>query len=556
LYEAHFYAGKQMKNRSPNLFLSSLILCITAVAVYSQTPGKPLPAGNATARLERAYEDQITATQHQILLNGQALKYTARVGRLPIRESASGEIHGYMFFVAYAADRPQDQKRRPLTFVWNGGPGASSAYVHLVGFGPRRIKGEDDPVHPPSFESEMEDNEATWLDQTDLVFVDPIGTGFSRATRPEYEAEFFNVRGDIKAMAEFIRVYRDRFEAWDAPLFLAGESYGTWRASGVAEAVERGGIRVAGVVIISGGLPIGNVGSDEMKTALYLPRLTAAAFFHKKLSPDLQADLGSAMEKAEAWARSEYVSTLQGRDKLTWEQRQAVITQLARFTGLDPAVIDREQYNLTISSSQFCRELLRGQNLTCALLDDRITNQKPASGKHDLMMRYVRSELLFNTDLSYEGGPAIEQGYTPSTSSQTVPIGQRWVWNQAKVVPANPANHVIYSLTIDPEATNYKDAIIVGSGNGPPGIAEPWLRRAIAIDPALKVFVAMGVYDSLNSCAHTRYIIGQADPSLGHNIKLGCYESGHVIYQTKQARLELKRDIANFIRERVVLMDR
>jgi carboxypeptidase C (cathepsin A) len=490
-----------------------------------------------------AENDPIAITHHQVTLNGQVLKYTARAGRLPIVDAATGEAHAYIFFVAYTADRAPNQKPRPITFVWNGGPGSNSTPVHLVGFGPRHIKGEDDPVNPPPIESEMEDNQGTWLDQTDLVFVDPAGTGFSRAAKPEYEAEFYSVLGDIASIAEFIRVYRARFDMWDSPLFLAGESYGTWRASGVADSLERSGVKVAGVVLISGGIQVGSVGTDEMKTALYMPRFTAAAFFHKKLPPDLQSNLQTALEKAEAWARNEYGPALERRDKLTAQERQAVIAQLAHFTGLDAALIERENFSLTLASSQFNAALLRDPKLTLGRLDMRLTNQKTPRGHQEIISRYLRSELQYQTDLTYEG---VEKGYS---SSPQRPVGQRWNWNQAKTPPPNPGTHPIYGLDFDREAAAQKDAIVVGSGNGPPGLAEPWLRRAMTTDPALRVYVAAGLYDSLNSCVHNLYIISQIEPQFGRNMKAGCYVGGHMIYADKEARIQLKRDIAGFIRE-------
>ena len=492
-----------------------------------------------------AQDDQIAVTQHQITIDGHTLKYTARAGRLPIRDSATGEIRASIFFVAYNVD---SAKPRPLTFAWNGGPGSSSSFVHMIGFGPKHIKGEDDPVNPPVVESELEDNPGTWLDQTDLVFVDPVGTGFSRASKPDYEPEFYSVRGDIACIAEFIRVYRERFDAWDSPLFLAGESYGTWRASGVAEVLERNAVKVSGVVLISGGVQVGSVGTDEMKTALFVPRFTAAASFHKKLSPDLQSDHRGAMEKAESWARNEYAPALQKRDKLTFEERQAVIKQLARFTGLSPAVVDRDQFDLTLSSSEFCVELLRDQRLRCTNQDMRVTNQKTPRGRADVLARYFRSELQFKTDLIYEGAGGGETGYSPNPQRG---VGQRWSWNQAKAPPPNPATQAIYGLDFDPASALPKEAIVVGSGNGPPGLAEPWLRRAMTMDPAMKVYVVAGIYDSLNSCAHNSYVISQIEPRFGHNMKAGCYDSGHVIYATKDARLRLKQDVVKFIRETV-----
>jgi carboxypeptidase C (cathepsin A) len=483
----------------------------------------------------------MAVTQHHAMIGGRALNYTARAGRLPIRDSVTGEVHAYIFFTAYTVDSPH---LRPLTFVWNGGPGSNSTYLHLAGIGPRHIKGEDDPVNPPTVESEVEDNEGTWLEQTDLVFVDPVGTGFSRATKPEYENEFYSVLGDIASVAEFIRVYRERFNTWDAPLFLAGESYGTWRASGVAEALERGGVKVAGVVLISGGIQVGSVGSDEMKTALYLPRLTAAAFFHKKLEPDLQNDLQRALDAAETWAKNEYDPALEKRDTLSEEQRQAVIMQLARFTGLNAAAIDRDQFNLTLSSGEFCADLLRDEKLTCQLLDDRLTNQKPPRGHNEVISRYFRSELHYNPDLTYAG---VEQGFSGSPERS---IGERWSWNQAKSAPPNTDTHAIYGLNFDTGPLLHRDAIVVGSGNGPPSLAEPWLLRAMKIDPALRVFVATGIYDSLNSCAYIPYLISHLEPAqVNHNISTGCYSSGHVIYETKDARLQLKGDVTKFIRD-------
>lgn len=246
--------------------------------------------------------DQIATTHHQIRVGQRTLRYTARAGRLPIRHNETGEIHGRMFFVAYLLDRAPNEPARPLTFLWNGGPGSNSTLVHLSGFGPKRIKSSDDPTGPPDCECELEDNQTTWLDRTDLVFVDPIGTGFSRPTRTEYGAEFYNTLGDIASVAEFVRVYRTRFDAWDAPLLIGGESYGVWRAGGVAEALVRRRQKVAGVILISGGIPVGPVVPDDMRTALFVPTRTAAAFFHEKLSPDLQTDLTSTLEKAETWA--------------------------------------------------------------------------------------------------------------------------------------------------------------------------------------------------------------------------------------------------------------
>src|SRR5262245_16818172 len=243
--------------------------------------------------------DSIATTHHQIRVGQKILRYTARAGLLPIHHNDTGEIHGQMFFIAYLLDRLPNEPARPLMFLWNGGPGSNSTLVHLSGFGPKRIKASDDPTGPPDCECEVGDNQTTWLDQTDLVVVDPIGTGFSRPAKAEYAAEFYNTLGDIASVAEFVRVYLTRFDAWDAPLFIGGESYGVWRAAGVAEALAQRGRKVAGVVLISGGVPVGPVLSGGLRTALFLSRRAAAAFFHKELPSDLETDLTSVHVKEE-----------------------------------------------------------------------------------------------------------------------------------------------------------------------------------------------------------------------------------------------------------------
>ena len=295
---------------------------------------------------------------------------------LPIRDNESGEIHGRMFFVAYLLNRSPGDPVRPLTFLWNGGPGANATLVHLSGFGPRRIFRNGDPTEPQSGQCELEDNQTTWLDQTDLVFVDPIGTGFSRPTKREFAAEFYNTLGDIASVAEFVRVYLTRFDAWDAPLLIAGESYGVWRASGVAETLVKNGRKVAGVILISGGIPVGPVLSDEMRTALFVPTRTAAAFHHKKLPPDLQTDWIGTLAKVEEWARTKYCRRCPGADKLSESERQQIVGQLTRFTGIDPSLIDAK--TLVLGRQQFAEQLLRDRKQVLARYDTRQTTNGAA----------------------------------------------------------------------------------------------------------------------------------------------------------------------------------
>jgi len=471
-------------------------------------------------------EPQLATTHHQVRANGQVLHYTARAGLIPIRNNDAGDLHASVFFVAYSLDVTPGQPARPVTFLWNGGPGANSALVHLSGFGPRRIKSSDDPATSAAVPPVIEDNDATWLEFTDLVFVDPVGTGFSRPVKAEYEPEFYSTLGDIASVAEFIRVYRTRYDLFDAPVFLAGESYGTWRASGVAEQLEKRGQHVAGVILISGGIQMGPVSPDPVRVALFVPSRTAAAFYHHKLAPELMRDQKATLQEAESWALNTYAPAWEHRDRLSDAERDRIIAALARYTGVDPSWIDRK--TLMMTSPQFTAALLRDQKLALGRYDMRVKGPAPAgdtAARNTLVVRYLRQELQFKTGLAYQG---IEEGYSPSATPPRG-IGSRWAWDHLeKGAPTAVAN--------------------VGSGDGPPP-AQPWLRRAMVIDPALKVFLVAGQYDSLNSCADNRYLVAHLQPAeFGRNITQGCYPGGHMMYDTKEARYMLKRDAAAFIR--------
>ena len=477
-----------------------------------------------------AQEPDLVTTHHQVHANGLTLSYTARAGLIPIRNNDTGEIHARVFFAAYSLDRAPSQTPRPVMFVWNGGPGANSALVHLSGFGPRRIRSSDDPARLPAVQPVIEDNDATWLDFTDLVFVDPVGTGFSRPAKAAYGAEFYRTLGDMASIAEFIRVYLTRFDLFSSPVFLAGESYGTWRASGVAEALEKKGRPVTGVLLISGGIQMGPVSPDAVRVALFVPSRTATAFYHRTLAPDLMKDEAATLRAAEDWALHEYAPAWERRDKLTDAERDKTVTDLARYTGVDPAAIDRKE--LMMTSPQFAAALPHDPKLTLGRYDMRLKGPAPeenTDARNRLVMRYLREELQFKSDLAYQG---IEDGYSPSPPARGSSIGARWVWDQ-----------------LDPSQNpSVLAKTAVGSGDGPPP-AQPWLRRALEIDPSIKVFVAAGLYDSLNSCADNRYLVAHIQPSaFARNIATGCYRAGHMIYDTKEARYKLKQDVAMFVR--------
>jgi carboxypeptidase C (cathepsin A) len=490
-------------------------------------PGATRPSGPAPAAANPDSGDgETVTTRHQITLAGRTLRYSARTGLLPIRSNDTGEIRGQVFYIAYALDDASARTPRPLTFLWNGGPGANSVLLHLIGFGPRRIRTSHDG-QASACECELQDNEATWLEQTDLVFVDPVGTGFSRPVRAEYGAEFYNTLGDIASIAEFVRVYRTRFDAWDAPLFIGGESFGVWRAAGVAEALEQRGQRVAGVMLISGGVPVGPTIDEELRTALFIPTRAAAAFHHKKLAPDLQGDLHNTLRQVTTWARTEYAPALKRIGSLSEAERQAIAVQLARYTGLDESLIDRQA--LIVGRQAFAEQLLRDQKKVLGRFDTRDTEGPPAirSERAATVTRYLREVLRFKTDLAYQG---IEEGFAASpTGERPQSIGGRWNYNQGPPASATAPGSPRQNL------------------DGPPGGAQPWLRRAIALNPSLKAFVAFGLYDSLNSCAVQDALVEALEPEYRRNVTAKCYDGGHMMYDEPAIRVQVTKDVAAFI---------
>ena len=500
-----------------------------------------LAAGPAPVGAQASVAERIVSTRHAITVSGRRLTYTARAGRLPIRVNETGEAYGYVFFVAYTLDRSPGQPVRPLTMLWNGGPGANSALVHLVGFGPRRIVARRSKAGNAG-EYAIEDNASTWLDATDLVFVDPVGTGYARLARTEYAAEFYGTLGDIAAVAEFVRTYLTHFNAWDAPLFVGGERFGVWRAAGVAEMLERRGIPVAGEILISGGIPALAAVPYAMKAALFLPTRTAAALYHHRLSDQLQRDPSATLRLAATWARDEYAPALARSESLSVAQRAAVVAQLSRLSGLDTTLIDHE--TLIVKRGDFGRQLLHNRHLVLGRFDSRLTFPADVGGEYTagssrdpLVVRYLQVELRYKTDLAYLGS---EAGYRPVTDTGATLPGERWAWDQnqppkdtSAVARAAPAAAAIARRLAD---------------DGPPNGAEPWLRRTLEIDPSLQAFVAVGLYDSLNSCAWNDYLVGSLDAATRGNIAAHCYAGGHMMYEDGGTRIQLHQEVAAFIR--------
>jgi carboxypeptidase C (cathepsin A) len=497
-----------------------------------QTPNVP----TAPAALPRPAETQAAArptpeeppviAKRSIRAGGKQLNYTVTTGYMPIRNAQSGETEAKIFFMAYTLDGASaagDPAKRPLMFSFNGGPGSASVWLHLGTIGPRRVKMLPDGMMPPP-PYELEDNEYSWLGETDLVFIDPVGTGYSRAAKPELASKFFGVNGDLDSVAEFIRMYLGRNERWASPLFLVGESYGTTRASGLSNVLFEKGIGLNGIILVStvmGFQTIRFAEGNDTPYPLILPSYTATAWYHKRLPADLQRkSLTEVLREAENFAVGEFMAALAKGDRMSAVEKDAIIEKFSRLTGLSKTFV--EQNNLRVDLGRFNKELLRDQKRTTGRLDSRFTGiDKSAAAENpdfDPSMTairppytaafndYVRRELGFKTDLEYYilGGG----------------ITSPWNWNVA---------------------------------NGYANTA-PMLQQAMQKNPYMKVMVASGYYDMATPYFAADYTFASMslDPSLRKNVSFAYYEAGHMMYIETGSLKKLKTDVSSFMQKSLV----
>ncbi len=461
-------------------------------------------------------EETPVSVPHKLELNGEEINYSSTAGRMPIKDE-KGEILAQMFFTAYTrTDMGDDPAERPLTFVFNGGPGSSSVWLHLGTCGPKRVAMHD-AGWMPSAPYRLVDNAFTWLDITDLVFIDPVGTGFSRAKDDEQAKKYWTPKGDVESVGTFIKNYLTRYERWSSPLFLAGESYGTTRAAALSDHLLNRGVAINGAVLISNALNFQTLHfarGNDLPHMLYLPTYAATAWYHGALSEDMQnRSLTEIVAEAEDFAETDYAIALAKGDRMTADERAAIIERLSSLTGLGGDYL--EACNLRPEIMRFCNELLRDRKLTVGRLDSRFTSTDAVT---------ISEYPEFDPSMY-----AIIPPYTATFND----YARRVLGYESEL------EYEILSFAVN-AGWEYARGTVLET-------ASP-LRSAMKKNPSMHVFVGQGYYDLATPHFAAEWTFNHLGllPEQHERFSYHYYESGHMFYLLIEALAQFKQDVAAF----------
>jgi len=473
---------------------------------------------NADRESDSEFEDETPVTSsHAVTLDGTKIDYEARAGLMHLREEHL-DREAEIFHVAYLREGVTDPASRPVVFTFNGGPGSSSVWLHLGCFGPRRVRLDDDGFAPPP-PYELVDNDCSILDDADLVFIDPVSTGYSRARPAERDASFHGVKPDVESVAEFIRRWLVRHDRWGSPKYLAGESYGTTRAAALADHLQaRHGIYLNGLVLISSVLHFQTLRfgpGNDLAHVVYLPAFTAAAWYHGRLdAARRQRPLAEVLQEAEAFARTDYMTALYDGTRMDPGRRAAVLARTAELTGLSETWLD--EHDLRPDVVGFVEELLRDDRRVVGRLDARYVGTDRWASRGDYLH-----------DPSYA---AIHGPYTATLNAYLrTELGYR-----------TDRRYEIFTDRITDWAPEQRDRDIeVGDA----------LRRAIDRNPHLRVLVAGGLYDLATPYHATDWTFAHLGlhPSLRDRISIASYEAGPMMYVRRPSHERLRHDVRDFL---------
>lgn len=498
-------------------------------ALAAQTPARR-PADDAAAALTAPRPADIVAARTVApvvtrgtvkLASGTTLAYTATTGEMPIRNTQTDSTEGSIFFVYYQRDGAGEPEKRPLTIVFNGGPGSSTVWLHMGAYGPKRVKRLDDgSAGPPPYT--YEDNPYTLLDQTDLVFLDPVGTGFSRPSRPQDGPKFWGLDEDVRATGEFVRLFLTRYERWASPKFVSGESYGTTRAAHLSGWLIDNGIALNGVALISTVLNFELSRTDrgnDIAYAGYFPSHAFTGWFHKKLDAELQRMSAEQFRAAvDQFTANEYVPFLaKGDGATTPAERKAMYAKLARWTGLSEAFITEHDGRIPLSHAQ--TSLLASERKIHGRLDSRFT--------------------AYNTDAG-AANPTFDPSESNIRNSYT-PVMNDYVRR----------------------ALGWKDERpywILGGGIGPwryeqgkyPNVV-PSLEKAFVKNPDMKLYVALGYYDMATPYWAVQYTLDHmiVEPKVRAGFQKGYFTAGHMMYIDEASIKQMRSELRKFIESAV-----
>lgn len=473
-----------------------------------------------------AFPEEPVVTRHRGTFGGRNLAYTATAGLMPLFDGRSGDERGRLFYVAYQAEGVKRLETRPITFVYNGGPGSPSLWLHMGLLGPKRSPVTDDGLTHPRPPYGTVDNGESLLDITDLVFIDPVGTGFSQTTPPgddEAGQAFWGVWEDVEWVAEFIRLFLSRNDRWQSPLFLVGESYGGMRSCGLASQLQDLGIEPAGIVLVAPAVSYGELESDSANDRPYvhaLPTMTAAAWAHGRLAPPLQAlSLDEVVERAERFAFGPYRDALWKGAALADEERTALSRKLAELTGLPAPFWLR--WNLRVDIDRFAGELLADERRFVSLYDSRLTG-------HGSEYRLWEDPLMARVGTAFV---TAFQGYL----QQDLEYLTDWSYKTS----GDEAFH----------NWNWLSGMENGFRGSPNTIRE--LELAMRRNPWMKIFVAMGRYDLVCPVDSVVYSLNRIDvpAETFRNVTFRTYPAGHMMYLHEESLKNLKKDLAAFYGE-------